>query len=345
MADPDRSEAPKDRPFDTMPLDGPSTGEPAVQYMNGLLARGRPDPAVAASLIRSFAHTGVGHELFTILQNKLGNAYVQQVVAILNQSPIQPSTTPAPTGDHPHKFAVLAGGAEKQGDPQFPDPPGDPGIDNFSQDFLQALPFFVNNGYDTKVLYGDSPNPVAPAQAAGLAEVTKENGGAPDPFSRESLLREMERIANTVQPGDEVMLMIATHGYDKASDEQIQPDWHDPDSGHYAFLLPHGEMHLDELAPYRDRIEKRGARLAVLLLTCEAQYALSFATASGQTTVIGESGMDKGEGDFAVSFLANLKPGMSLDEAFQVGKSMMQSSVDDPHNSSERTHKPSGFIL
>jgi hypothetical protein len=345
MADATRdTDAPKERPFDTAPLDGPSTGGPAVAYLNQLLAKGRPDPATVAKLIRAFAHTGVGHELYAMIQAKLGNAYVQEVIAILREPAIHRDA--AHGADEHHKYAVLAGAAEKPADPRYPDPPGFPGVDNFSQDFLQALPFFVENGYQTSVLYGNAPQPVAPAQAAGLAEVTKEAGATPSVFSRESLIGEMARISAAIQPGDEVMLMIATHGYDKAEGESITSNWHDPTSGHYAFQLPSGQMHLDELAPYRDLIEKRGGKLAVLLLTCDSQYGLEFASASGNTTVISETGTDKGDGDFAASFLSNLEAGMTLEQAFAMGKQMMvQNTADAPHISSETTHKPSNFKL
>jgi hypothetical protein len=336
------------RPYDTKAVENePRGGGEGITYLTELIARGRPEPAAVAHLVRAYSVNGYGDEMYGLLQQRLGNAYVQQVIAILRREEASPAPTPTASSDGHHKYALIAAGAEKEADPR--DDPQFPGMDTFSPQVLQAMPFFADHGYDTRLLYGDSPKAVNRAQEPGLAEITKQANKRHVPtqaFTPDTIKAQLAQIAASVQPGDEVMVMIASHGYNEGSNDKLPKlDWNDPTSGRYAFLSGHQDMHLDELAPYRDMIEKKGAKLAVLLMTCTSQFGLQFASSSGQTSVVSETGVDKGQGDFAVSFLSNLKPGMTLEEAFGTGKRLMHKAVDDPHISTDVTGKPSGFTF
>jgi len=210
------------------------------------------------------------------------------------------------------KHALVFGGAATVDTPQ----------DQFGDIMVQQVAWLDALGYDTTVLFSDGLNDI-PCQAQAAAQLAQRCGELPAAFTRENLEAALTDLVERVGAGDEVLIAITTHGF--ACRGWTPPAGSDPNvAGPEAFCLALGaprpadnwaEIPFDDLRPWLDELEAKGAWTGLLVGTCDSGNALRVAGA--RTCVTSATGYGTSHRTaFMLSYLDHVQGGMTLRDAY-----------------------------
>ena len=170
----------------------------------------------------------------------------------------------------------------------------------------------------------------------------------PTDFTRENLTNliasyKNKIVSGRIKSGDQLMIMINTHGAEKGSQEVTHKIALKGGAFTNLNSLAGSELvSLDSLQEIVELTNERGINLGIIDLSCHSGNTLELKKNATNTCIISASGPlhygFAGRGTFTNNFLANLRPGVNLEEAFL--KSRRDSTaVDYPMISTNTNNK------
>jgi hypothetical protein len=199
------------------------------------------------------------------------------------------SVTPPATSAGPRKIALFVGGGGE-----------DPGLPRTM--FYHSLDFFSDfskkNHWETTYLHNGG-HADDEAKLKSIKSVKTKN------FSVEEFNKTIAQLRTQIsqlKKGDEVLINIATHGYESNS------------YGSHEVSSKNGLVDLRILESVRDEAEKRGVQLAIIDTSCHSGASLKLATPN--TCVVTTAGQGVAYGFDMNNLQKNMSHGKNLEEVF-----------------------------